>query len=155
MDYKCALIVVEDIERAKTFYRDLLGCRIARDFGENVSFEGGFAIHEKAHFGKLIEPLRVASGSNAFELYFEDVEGIQARLKGKGVAFVHELKEQPWRQRVLRFLDPDGNLVEIGESLGQVAFRLHLEDWTKGEISRITYLDEAEVGEAIRERSRK
>jgi len=29
------------------------------------------------------------------------------------ILFVHELREQPWRQKVARFYDPDKNIIEI------------------------------------------
>jgi hypothetical protein len=32
------------------------------------------------------------------------------------VEYVHPLREQPWRQRVVRFYDPDHHIIEVGES---------------------------------------
>jgi hypothetical protein len=41
-----------------------------------------------------------------------------------GVEFVHPLREQPWKQLVVRFYDPDGNIIEVGEPLMHTAKRL-------------------------------
>lgn len=141
--YKAALVTVADIKASRAFYEGLLGQEVEADFGENVAFEGGFAIHDRAHFAGLLAqapeapaaPRRTvpAAGGDAGtavrgwgELYFEhdDVEGAEARLRAAGTAFVHGAREQPWAQKVLRCLDPDGHVVEIGESLGATARRL-------------------------------
>ncbi len=44
--------------------------KITTDFGENVSFEGGFAMHQRAHFQALIGNKGIAAGGNDAELYF-------------------------------------------------------------------------------------
>ena len=71
MKFICALITVEDIERSKAFYQNVLNQKIKFDYGENVFFEGDFAIHLKSHFQNLINGKEIKSYSNAFELYFE------------------------------------------------------------------------------------
>ncbi len=119
MKFICALITVEDIERSKAFYQDVLNQKIKFDFGENVFFEGDFAIHLKSHFQNLIEGKEIKSYSNAFELYFETdyLDDIENKLLINNVEFIHKTREQPWKQKVLRFYDPDGNIIEIGERI--------------------------------------
>ncbi|WP_252187569.1 glyoxalase/bleomycin resistance/dioxygenase family protein [Anaeromonas gelatinilytica] len=60
------------------------------------------------------------------ELYFEydDLEELQSKLKKEKVEFIHEMREQPWRQRVLRIYDPSKNIIEVGESLEYLSYRL-------------------------------
>ena len=60
------------------------------------------------------------------ELYFEEdaLPELEARLRDAGTRFVHGLREQPWAQRVFRCLDPDGHVVEVGETLRGLARRL-------------------------------
>ena len=155
MKFVCSLFVVADIARAKDFYSRALGQRIVTDFGENVAFEGGFAIHQRDHYEKLIDGRQVIQGGNDAELYFEhdDVLAIEAALKEEGVEFVHGTREQPWRQRVLRFYDPDRHIVEIGESLEHLSYRLWKEGMTEKEIGEITMMGEEFARKAIRERS--
>jgi len=129
MKFICALVTVSDIARSRNFYEKILNQKVKYDFGANVTFHGDFAIHLKSHFQGLIDNKEVASGGNNFELYFEfdDIEQIVEILKKNNIVFVHEMREQPWRQKVVRFYDPDDNIVEIGESLEYLSFRLHNE----------------------------
>ena len=142
MKYVCALITVEDVAVSRNFYEIVLGQKIANDYGENVAFEGGFAIHKKTHFEKLTGRSALREANN-FELYFEenDLKPIEDLLVARGTEFIHRIIEQPWKQRVMRFYDPDRNIVEIGESLEFLAKRLYREGMTVDEISRITYIE--------------
>ena len=142
MKFICSLFVVEDLAAAKDFYIRVLGQRVKADFGANVAFEGGFAIHQRMHFEGLIEGRKVASRGNDAELYFEfdDLPRIEAELGEEKVEFIHRMREQPWRQRVMRFYDPDGHIVEIGESMEFLAYRLSKEGKTEEEIGAITMM---------------
>jgi len=53
MKFVCPLIVVRDIGVSRTFYETVLGQNVLHDLGENVFFEGGFAIHLRSHFEDL------------------------------------------------------------------------------------------------------
>jgi catechol 2,3-dioxygenase-like lactoylglutathione lyase family enzyme len=142
MKFKCPLIVVDDIDRARKFYTEVLNQKVQLDFGENITFEGPFAIHLKSHFQKLIQNLPITNYSNHSELYFEhdDVLGLQAQLEKAGVRFVHKTIQQPWKQYVMRFYDPDGNLLEIGESMEYLCKRLKDEGLVESEICSTTGL---------------
>ena len=35
-------------------------------------------------------------------------------LKNFNITYVHDVVEYGWGQRVVRFYDPDGNLIEVG-----------------------------------------
>ena len=54
-----------------------------------------------------------------FELYYEteDTDRTFNILTSAGVEFVHGVVEQPWCQRTVRFLDPDGHMIEVGERM--------------------------------------
>ncbi|MCK9151277.1 VOC family protein [Methanobacterium alcaliphilum] len=116
--YICSLLTVKDINKSKKFYKNVLNQEIELDHGENVSFSGGFAIHDRDHFKNLINK-PISGPQNNIELYFEseDMESIQSKLKLIGVSFLHEIFEQPWGQRVMRFYDPDNYIIEIGEPI--------------------------------------
>ncbi|AYK15272.1 MAG: glyoxalase/bleomycin resistance/dioxygenase family protein [Methanosarcina flavescens] len=128
MRFLCPLIVVNNIEASRNFYEKVLNQKVQCDFGENVSFESGFAIHLKSHFSDLIGINKddIAQKSNNFELYFEedDLDSFLQKLKGMdSMEYVHELKEQPWGQRVIRFYDPDMHIIEVGEPMESVVKR--------------------------------
>jgi len=54
MRFLGTLIVVNNMEISRSFYEKVLNQKVEYDFGENVSFEGGFAIHLKSHFSDLL-----------------------------------------------------------------------------------------------------
>ena len=130
MKFIVPLMTVTDIKRSRDFYERLLDQKIKFDFGENVTFRGDFSIHLQSHFKGLIDNRNIQNGGNNFELYFEydNVEQIVQRLKENNVIFIHKTREQPWRQKVTRFYDPDGNIIEIGESMEFLAYRLKNEN---------------------------
>lgn len=56
--------------------------------------------------------------NNGSELYFEeeDIEAFARRLDEYPfpIRYVNRLMEHSWGQKVIRFYDPDGNLIEVG-----------------------------------------
>mgnify|MGYP000871789664 CR=1 FL=1 len=142
MKFICPLITVADIKRSRDFYEGLLNQKVKYDFGENVTFDGDFAIHLQSHFSSLIDNRPIHTGGNNFELYFEFdmVDQIADLLRHNGVEFVHEVREQPWRQKVVRFYDPDMNIIEVGESMEYLSYRLSLEGLSIEQISGLTGL---------------
>ncbi len=127
--FQTSLLFVRDVEASRRFYEGLLGQEVTFDFGENVSFAGGFAIQKADHIGPIIfgRPLAGAGplGRENFELYFEsdDLDAVLERLTEAGTPVIHPLREQPWGQRVFRVYDPDGHIVEIGEPMSAVVAR--------------------------------
>jgi len=69
----------------------------------------------------------VTKKANNAELYFEtdELETIFQDLKQAAVEFIHAIQEQPWGQRVMRLYDPDGHIVEIGETMEAAVWRLY------------------------------
>ena len=117
MKLKNCLIVVKDIERARAFYQDLFGFDVILDNDGNMVLTDGLVLQEekywKAFLGKEIIP-----ENNSCELYFEeaDLEGFVEKLEGyyPEVQYVNRLMTHSWGQKVIRFYDPDGNLIEVG-----------------------------------------
>lgn len=151
MKYQCPLIVVKDIERSRHLFETVLEQKVIADYGENLSFEGPFAIHLKEHFSSLIDDKEIVSGNNNFELCFEhdNLEMVEVEIKKLGLKFLHEIQEQPWKQKVMRFYDYDHNLIEIGESLEHTAYRLYQQNYSIEDICEYTYMDEDSVKKAI------
>jgi len=130
LKFSGSLILVNDISVSRKFYEELLEQKVDMDFGPNVSFEGNLAIHLKTHFQGLLgdaERYPVTTRANNGELYFEtdEIDRIFQRLEQAGVEFLHVIQEQPWAQRVMRFYDPDGHIIEIGETMEIVVWRLY------------------------------
>ncbi|WP_349948470.1 VOC family protein [Lacrimispora sp. BS-2] len=44
MKLQCPLLVVTDLEKSKTFYKEVLGLNVTMDLGANVTLTGGIAL---------------------------------------------------------------------------------------------------------------
>jgi len=153
------LIVVADIDRSRQFYENLLSQEVKFDFGENVTFEGDFAIHLEPHFQGLIgDPadFPISYKANNAELYFEteDIEAIAAKLDAAGVTWVHTMRPQPWGQRVMRCYDPDGHIIEVGEPVEAVVWRFHQQGLSREEVIRRSSMPAEFVDNVIQKRSK-
>lgn len=148
------LIAVEDIARSRRFYEELLGQKVKYDFGRDIAFEGDFSIHLRSHFQELLggagqHPV-IARAHNG-ELYFEtgELELYAQRLVQAGIEFIHKILEQPWGQRVTRFYDPDGHIIEIAEPMEAVVRRLHDQGMPADAILKKTHLPREFVERAL------
>lgn len=117
MKLKNVLIVVKDIEKSKQFYHDLFGLESVTDNDGNMILTEGLVLQDekiwKSFLGKDVIP-----ENNASELYFEerDIESFVQKLESlyPEVRYVNRLMTHSWGQKVIRFYDPDGNLIEVG-----------------------------------------
>lgn len=110
MKLKNTLIVVKDIEKAKQFYHDLFGLEMILD-------NDGLVLQEEKYWKKFLGK-DIIPENNSCELYFEeqDIEGFVEKLENyyPDVKYVNRLMKHSWGQKVIRFYDPDGNLIEVG-----------------------------------------
>ena len=125
MKYTSTLIAVSDMEKSRQFYQDVLGMKVVADFGANVTLDGGLVLQTLDTWMSFIRTDNVVLPHNAGELYFEeeDMDAFCERLKRLDVNYVHPLFEHRWGQRVVRFYDPDGHIIEVGEKLDAVILR--------------------------------
>lgn len=128
MKYTSALLAVRDMERSKRFYREVLGLEIAADFGANVTLTGGIVLQSADTWAKFIRRTsdEIVFQNNAAELYFEEdrIDDFAAKLAAApGIVYVHPLLEHSWGQRAVRFYDPDGHIIEVGETMTIVVRR--------------------------------
>lgn len=117
MKLKNVLIVVNDMERSKRFYRDLFGLEVILDNDGNVILTEGLVLQDAAIWKQFINR-DVVPQNHAAELYFEetDIDEFVKKLEAfeEPVQYVNPLMEHSWGQKVVRFYDPDGNLIEVG-----------------------------------------
>ena len=117
MRLKNVLIVVKDIERSKKFYKDLFGLDVILDQDGNVILTEGLVLQDEAIWKKFLGR-EIIPENNSCELYFEerDMEGFARKLEAyePSVKYVNHLMTHSWGQKVIRFYDPDGNLIEVG-----------------------------------------
>ena len=117
MKLKNVLIVVKDIERSRRFYHDLFGLELVLDNEGNMILTEGLVLQEEKYWTEFIGR-EIISENNSSELYFEesDIEGFAEKLECyyPEVKYVNRLMTHSWGQKVIRFYDPDGNLIEVG-----------------------------------------
>ena len=117
MRLKNILIAVDDIERSKQFYHDLFGLDTVLDNDGNMILTEGLVLQDKKIWEKFLEK-DIIPESNTCELYFEepDIETFAQKLEKMypSIKYVNRLMTHSWGQKVIRFYDPDGNLIEVG-----------------------------------------
>ena len=116
MKLKNVLIVVKDIEKSKKFYHDLFGLDVVLDNGGNVILTEGLVLQDRKIWESFLEK-EVILRSNSTELYFEeyDLDAFVEKLERlyPRIQYVNKLMTYSWGQKIVRFYDPDGNLIEV------------------------------------------
>ncbi len=87
-------------------------------------FENGFAIHDGKSLFKSVfareDGASAAYGRGNLVLYFEELELDESfERNSPQVQLIHQVRLEPWGQRIFRFFDPDQHVVEIGEPIAQ------------------------------------
>lgn len=117
MRLKNILIVVKDIERSKKFYHDLFGLNTILDNDGNVILTEGLVLQDEKIWKKSLNK-DIILENNSSELYFEepDIDAFAGKLEKlyPDIVYVNRLMTYSWGQQVVRFYDPDGNLIEVG-----------------------------------------
>ena len=112
------IITTPDLAAALSFYRDLLGATVSYEF-PGPDGEPGYVGLElgTAHLGIGRDPAATSGQSGRFGLwvYADDCDAAVERLRAAGVQIVEEPTDQSWGERVARVVDPDGNLVIVGQ----------------------------------------
>lgn len=125
MKLKNPMFVVSDMEQSVAFYKNVLGLHVVLDFGANKTLTGGLALQTMESWNTWMGEREVTFGGNDAELYFEEdhFDAFLSRLEQMELSYVHPVLEQPWGQRAVRFYDPDGHIIEVGENLKAVCRR--------------------------------
>lgn len=117
MKLRNILLAVNDIERAIRFYKEIFGLQVILDQDGNVIMSEGLVLQD-AKIWKQFLNKDLISKNNMAELYFEepDIEGFVKKLEESDfeIEYVNKLMTHSWGQKVVRFYDPDGNLIEVG-----------------------------------------
>ena len=137
MKFKNVMLVTANLERALEFYRNVLGLRVTADFGANVTLTGGLCLQTLPSYREFIGGKDVGFKGNDAEIYFEedDFDAFAAALTKHKIDYVHLPYQHRWGQRVVRFYDPDGHIVEVGENLAAVCQRFLSGGMTPAEIA--------------------
>ena len=138
MKYVCTVISVADISIARKFYEELFGLEVYQDYGRNIAFTCGLALQQDFDWLVSIPKEKVLMKSNNAEIVFEeqDFDGFLNKLKAySNIEYLGEVIEHSWGQRVIRFYDPDGHVIEVGEDMKMVIQRFLNAGMTMEEVS--------------------
>lgn len=120
MKYKGTLIVVKDCDRALKFYSNMFVFKLIQDNGGNMELTDNLYLQESVYWEKFTGK-SITTKSNHSELYFEepDIERFLERLETlcTKTEYVNLLMTHSLGQKIVRFYDPDGNLIEVGTSI--------------------------------------
>ena len=119
------ILVVADVARARTFYHDVLGAEVYREYGGSscvlrafgswlllVTGGGPTADKPTVTFTPPTDPDAVA---HSMTIRVPDCRGAHATLLERGAAFLTPPVESDWEIRAF-FRDPDGHLIEISQA---------------------------------------
>ena len=117
MKLKNVLIVVKDIEKSRQFYNELFGLDLVLDNDGNMILTEGLVLQDEKSWKELLGK-EILPESNSCELYFEEqnIEAFAEKLERlyPSIRYVNKLVVHSWGQKVVRFYDLDGNLIEVG-----------------------------------------
>jgi catechol 2,3-dioxygenase-like lactoylglutathione lyase family enzyme len=120
------ILVVADIDRARSFYRDVLGATVYREYGGTscvLHFQGSWLLlvtgggptEDKP--GVTFEPPKDAqSVSHSMTMRVADCKEAYEVLRSRGAGFLTPPYERGGEIRCF-FRDPDGHLLEISQAL--------------------------------------
>lgn len=117
MKYKGTLIVVKDCKKSLNFYSDVFGFQLIKDNEGNMELTDNLYLQESGYWEAFIGAKTIPNNNHS-ELYFEesDIEQFVNKLEKlyPEIEYVNRLMTHSWGQKVVRFYDPDGNLIEVG-----------------------------------------
>ena len=118
------ILVVEDLDRARTFYRDVLGADIQREYGGTSTVmrflgawlllvTGGEPTDDKPDV-TMEPPVDLERVSHVMTIRVPDCRSAYTTLQDRGAVFLTPPVTSPREVRAF-FRDPDGHLLEISE----------------------------------------
>lgn len=118
------ILVVSDVARSRSWYTDVLGATLYREYGEDstvLSFSGswlllvsGGAPTDDKPGVSLAPPSDLSTVSHLFTIRVPDCQASYEVLHGRGAEFLTPPVTHGAETRCF-FRDPDGNLFEISE----------------------------------------
>ncbi|MDF1571254.1 MAG: VOC family protein [Bacteroidales bacterium] len=129
VNFHSSVVFCNDLPKQREFYEKFLGQKVKQDLGGCIVFQNGFTLWQleekypiSRELGYTYEPI----GNRNLELCFETeaIEDSVEKVLLSDLRILHNLEEEEWGQYTIRFYDPEGNLVEIGESLRTMVKRM-------------------------------
>ena len=121
------ILVVSDLDRARTFYKDVLGAKLYGEYGgTSIVFDfngawllivtGGEPTKDKPNV-TFAAPDQMERVSHSFTIRVKDCQAAYELLKSRGAEFLTPPVNWEYEIRAF-FRDPDGHLFEISQVEG-------------------------------------
>lgn len=145
LKFHSSVIFCNNLKEQRDFYEKFLNQKLEQDLGGCLVFNNGFTLWQldqsypiSRELGYTYEPI----GNRNLELCFETetFEDAVEHVLMSDLRILHNVAEEEWGQYTIRFYDPEGNLVEIGETLGCMVRRMSEDGKTGEEIAALTGL---------------
>lgn len=139
MKYSGTVLSVSDVNASRKFCENLFGLELYQDYGINISFTCGLSLQQNFDWLTGLPKEKILKDANNMELCFEeaDFDGFLRKLSQyPGVAYLSDVVEHGWGQRVVRFYDPDGHLIEVGEEMKMVVNRFLASGMSLAQVSK-------------------
>ena len=112
-----AIVLCDDINRMKAFYRELLPFPAVTETATSLAMDGGGVLlglrqRERAYDGRgggAVSP----GVQLAFLVSPDEVETCHQRLVEQGIEILEPPTDQPRGHRTVYFSDPEGNVLEV------------------------------------------
>ncbi|WP_266171187.1 glyoxalase superfamily protein [Dyella subtropica] len=108
-------VTVSDIERAVRFYTEVLGFTKVFENGSPV----GFVILKKdaAELHLSLSKRHKATAQNVAHLMVSEAAALYAQLEQSQVRIIKAIRDADFGLRCFVFADPDGNRIDVGQSI--------------------------------------
>ena len=112
-----AIVLCDDMEEMKAFYRDLFPFEVETETDESLAFVAGdvrlgLRKRSRDYDGQPATP-ESPGLQLAFRVAPDEVEPCYQRLVEKGVKILEPPTDQPRGHRTVYFADPQGNVLEV------------------------------------------
>ncbi len=147
--------MTDDFDKMKNFYHEILKQEIEVDFGSCIGFKNGLSIWKLNKDFTISQKLGRTydkAGNKNLEICFEtdNFDEVINELNKIDLIYLHNIIEEVWGQRTIRFFDPENNLVEIGEAIHCFVKRFYNQGMTIEEVAQRTSVPINLVKEYVR-----
>lgn len=112
-----AIILCEDLERMKSFYRDLFAFEVDSESDTGLALRAGSVLMALRKRTRDYDGRGVRADLPGVQLAFlvqpHEVEVCYQQLLAKGVEILEPPTDQPRGHRTVYFADPEGNMLEV------------------------------------------
>jgi catechol 2,3-dioxygenase-like lactoylglutathione lyase family enzyme len=111
------IVLCDDLERMKAFYRDLFAFPVVSESATDLAFRAGSVLLALRKRTRGYDGRGVRTESPGVQLAFlvapAEVDLCYGQLVDKGLAILDPPADQPRGHRTVYFSDPEGNILEI------------------------------------------